>query len=109
LLSMPLSTCRRFHPAEVMLPFRSDFGNTCCFRPTVAGSAFGSLHFRGHIHVHFRYGPLTRRSLSESLSIGFGTLVSRRAAIQTTGLLTLTLAGLTPAEYASLYWTHNRT
>jgi hypothetical protein len=43
------------------------------------------------------------------LSIGFDTLVSRSAAIQTTGFLTVTPAGLTPAEHASLRWTHNRT
>ena len=30
-------------------------------------------------------------------------------AIQTTGLLTLAPAGLSPAEHASLRWTHNRT
>ena len=27
--------------------------------PTVAGSALGATHFRGHIHVHCRYGPVT--------------------------------------------------
>src|SRR5204862_2178979 len=32
------------------------------FALTVAGSAFGSLHFRGHIHVHLHYGPMTRTS-----------------------------------------------
>jgi len=36
-------------------------------------------------------------------------LVSRHPAIQTTGLLTLAPAGLSPAEHASLLWTHNRT
>src|SRR5271165_6463384 len=36
-------------------------------------------------------------------------LVSRHPAIQTTGLLTLAPAGLSPAEHASLRWTHNRT
>jgi hypothetical protein len=35
-------------------------------------------------------------------------LVSRHPAIQTTGLLTLAPAGLSPAEHASLRWTHNR-
>src|SRR5208337_2505201 len=43
------------------------------------------------------------------LSIGFRVLVSRHPAIQTTGLLTLAPAGLSPAEHASLRWTHNRT
>ena len=43
------------------------------------------------------------------MSIGFKVLVSRHPAIQTTGLLTLAPAGLSPAEHASLRWTHNRT
>jgi len=30
----------------------------CCLRRTVAGSASGAIHFRGHICVHFRYGPM---------------------------------------------------
>src|SRR5271169_3352126 len=48
-------------------------------------------------------------SRRETLSIGFRVLVSRHPAIQTTGLLTLAPAGLSPAEHASLRWTHNRT
>src|SRR6476620_2099387 len=60
LLGMSLSPCCRFHPAEVMVPCRSDFGTPCCLHPTVAGSALGATHFRGHIHVHCRYGPMTR-------------------------------------------------
>src|SRR5271165_6507843 len=47
-------------------------------------------------------------SPGETLSIGFRVLVSRHPAIQTTGLLTLAPAGLSPAEHASLRWTHNR-
>jgi hypothetical protein len=43
-----------------MVPCRSDFGPPCCLHPTVAGSALGATHFRGHIHVHCRYGPVTR-------------------------------------------------
>ena len=41
--------------------------------------------------------------------MGFRVLVSRHLAIQTTGLLTLAPAGLSPAEHTSLHWTHNRT
>ena len=44
----------------------------------------------------------------KTLSIGFKVLVSRHPAIQTTGLLTVAPAGLSPAEHASLCWTHNR-
>jgi len=60
LLSMSLPPCCRFHPAEIEMPRRSDFGTPCCLRPSVAGSALGSTHFRGHLRVHFRYGPVTR-------------------------------------------------
>src|SRR5262245_39713218 len=60
LLGMSLPPCCRFHPAEVKVPRRSDFGTPCCLRPSVAGSALGSTHFRGHIHVHCRYGPVIR-------------------------------------------------
>ena len=45
----------------------------------------------------------------ETLSIGLRVLVSRHPAIQTPGLLTLAPAGLSPAEHASLRWTHNQT
>ena len=45
----------------------------------------------------------------KTLSIGFRVLVSLHPAIQTTGLLTLAPAGLSPAEHASFRWTHNRT
>jgi hypothetical protein len=60
LLGMSLSPCCRFHPAEVMVPCRSDFGTPCCLRPMEAGSAFGSTPFRGHLRVHCCYGPVTR-------------------------------------------------
>jgi hypothetical protein len=109
LLGMSLPPCCRFHPAEVSVPCRSDFGTPCCLRPTEAGSAFGSTLSRGHIRVHCRYGPVTRDLPRETLSIGFRILVSRHPAIQTTGLLTIAPAGLSPAEHASLHWTHFRT
>ena len=60
LLGMSLPPCCRFHPAEVKMPHRSDFGTPCCLRPTVASSALGSTHSRGHIRVHFHYGPVAR-------------------------------------------------
>ncbi|MCW7077311.1 MAG: hypothetical protein OCU18_08560 [Candidatus Syntrophoarchaeum sp.] len=41
--------------------------------------------------------------------MSFRYSVSLLPAIQATGLLILALAGLTPAEHASLCWTHNRT
>ena len=60
LLGMSLSSCHRYHPAEVEQPSHSAFGCPCCLRPPVVGSAFGPSHFRGHLCVHFRYGPMTR-------------------------------------------------
>src|SRR3979411_1458356 len=45
LLSMSLSPCCRFHPAEVEMPYRSDFGIPCCLRPPEVGSALGSRPF----------------------------------------------------------------
>jgi len=48
-------------------------------------------------------------SLKIALSMGFSYSVSLITAIQATGPLTLTLAGLTPAEHTSLSWTHSRT
>ena len=41
-----------------------------------------------------------------ALSIDFISFVSFTNAIQATGLLTLTLMGLTPTEHASLTWTY---
>ncbi len=61
----------------------------------------------------FAFTFITARRLvvfpRETLSIGFRVLVSRHPAIQTTGLLTFAPAGLSPAEHASLRWTHTRT
>ena len=58
---------------------------------------------RGHLWVHLRCGPVTRspsrRWLCQSAS---EHLVSLLSATQATGLLTLALAGLTPAGCASL-------
>ena len=44
-----------------------------------------------------------------TLSMGFRSLVSLLPAIQATRLLAFALAGLPPAERASLHWTHFRT
>ncbi len=104
LLGMFLPPCCRFHPAEVKEPLQSDFGSPCCLRPPDVGSAFGATHFRGHIRVYFHYGPAARR-LPE------GDVVDR---LQSLGFpppcyLTFAPAGLSPAEHASLRWTHTRT
>src|SRR5215471_1323406 len=84
LLGVSLSPCCRFHPAEVGMPRRSDFGTPCCLRPPEAGSALGSTTFRGHICVYCRYGPVTRNLPKGDLVDGlqdFEILVSRHPAI----------------------------
>src|SRR5208283_2650808 len=87
-------------------PYRSVFGSPCCLRPTVGGSAFGATHFRGHIRVHCCYGPVTRNLPEGGLvdrlrKFGFPLL-----RYPNYGALTSAPAGLTPAEHASLLWTH---
>src|ERR1035441_3853418 len=59
--------------------------------------------------VYFCYGPVT-------LSLPWGDLVDRLQSFSfhhlcypNYGALTSTPAGLSPAEHASLHWTHNRT
>jgi hypothetical protein len=47
-------------PRQSGPPHQSVCDAPCCLHPTVAGSASGATHFRGHLCVHFRYGPMTR-------------------------------------------------
>ena len=39
----------------------------CCLRRTVGGSASGATHFRGHLCVHFGYGPMAHCHPKEDL------------------------------------------
>ena len=59
LLGVPLLPCCRFHPAEVEMPYRSDFGIPCCLRPSEAGSALGSTLFE----ATFAFTVVTARQL----------------------------------------------
>ena len=107
MLGVSLSSCHRYHPAEVDRSYQSVFDRSCCLRPWAGGSAFGA-HSRGHLCVHSRYGPMTR-------NLPFGGLVGRLHELgyplpcyPSYRALIITLAGLTPAEHTSLRWTHNR-
>jgi hypothetical protein len=51
---------------------------------------------------------MTRGHPFDGLSIGFRVSVSLHSAIRATGLLTISLAGLSPAERVHLFWTHNQ-
>ena len=105
MLGVSLSSCHRYHPAEVDRSYQSVFDRSCCLRPWAGGSAFGA-HSRGHLCVHSRYGPMTR-------NLPFGGLVGRLHELgyplpcyPSYRALIITLAGLTPAEHTSLSWTH---
>jgi hypothetical protein len=67
------------------------------------------LTYRGHNAFTLLRPGNSWSPQRRSLSMGFRILVSLHPAIQTTGLLTLAPAGLSPAEHTSLYWTHSRT
>ncbi len=59
---------------------------------------------RGHLWVHLRCGPMTRSpSLGWLRQSASDHLVSLLSATQATGLLTFALAGMSPAECASLW------
>src|SRR5262249_55770163 len=88
---------------------RSVFGCSCCLRPPDEGSALGLTHFRGHN----AFIVVTARCL---VNLPQGDFVDRLRRFcfrplryPNYGALTSTPAGLSPAEHASLTWTHIRT
>src|SRR5881628_549658 len=97
------------HPAGATRAVNRLATGHAAFALTVAGSASGATHFRGHLAFTF----VTARELAliprMRLSRGFRLLVTLRPALPATGSPTLTPAGLSPAEHTSLSWTHNRT
>jgi hypothetical protein len=109
LLGVSLSLCRRSHPAGVVRRVSQSATAHAAFTFTVAGSASGAAHFRGHLCVRLRYGLETRphptdRVVERLQRVGFPSpcAPSYRA-------LAFPLVGLPPTEHASLRWTHNRT
>ena len=54
-------------PRRTEYACQSDSPIHAAFALAVAGSAFGSSHFRGHIYVHIHYGPMTRTSPKETV------------------------------------------
>ena len=79
----------------------------CCLHRWKEGSASGVLAFRGHLWVHFCYGPVTC-----SPSQGWLCRLASSASFPphgcnpSCGALTFTPVGLSPTEHASLDWTH---
>jgi hypothetical protein len=109
LLSMSLSPCRRYHPAGVFHRISQIAMSHAVFTLRLWARPPGFFTFEATSAFTFVTARKLATTLVVVLSIGFRTLVSRRPAIQATGLLTFTPTGLTPAEHASLRWTHNRT
>ena len=105
-LTYPLCTCCRYHPAKVFDRIGQISIKPAAFAhgPRAQPSRFRV--FGATYAFTFVTACTLTISLSETLSIGFRILVSRHPAIQVTGLLTFTPAGLSPAEYASLSRTH---
>ena len=102
------------HRAVAFTPPRWDAASVR-FRHPILPSPYGSglgpriLTYRGHNAFTLLRPGNSWSPQRRSLSMGFRILVSLHPAIQTTGLLTLAPAGLSPAEHTSLYWTHSRT
>ncbi len=115
LLSMSSSPCCSLPPRRgEQLRIGQTFGCSCCLRPTVAGSALGDFHFRGHNAFTFvtcspvdsSWPPLGRpRPIGFRVSKSPSPLLSKlRGSDFYPGRV------LPPAEHASLLrWTHNRT
>jgi hypothetical protein len=95
-------------PRRSDLSRQSECGKTCCLRPEGEGSASGDLFLTRPPVGSLALRPGESLTIPKmALSIGFISFVSSTDAIQATGLLTSTPAGLTPAEHASLRWTHS--
>ena len=95
------------HPAGATRRVNRTATSRAAFALTVAGSAPGITHLRGHLSftvVTARQLALTRGEVVEGLqTFGFPP-----ACPPATGLPILTPAGLPPAEHTSLSWTRNR-
>ena len=109
MLRVSLSPCRRSHPAGVdRRGSQSATAHTAC-ACTVAGSASGAPHVRGHRCVRVRYGLETRphpmdEAVERRQQGGVPSPCSPRSRA-----LTFPLGGFPPPAHTSLRWTHNRT
>jgi len=109
LLRVSLSPCRRSHPAGVDRRVSQSATAHTAFAFTVAGSASGAPHLRGHLCVRLRYGLETRphpmdEAVERLQKVGFPSPCSPSYRA-----LTFPLVGFPPTEHTSLRWTHHRT
>src|SRR5467141_913077 len=103
---MSSSPCRRSHPAGVVRRVSQCATAHAAFTFTVAGSASGAAHFRGHLCVRLRYGLDTRphpedEAVERLQKVGFPSPCSPSYRA-----LAFPLVGFPPTEHASLCWTH---
>ena len=109
LLSASSSPCRRYHPARVSQRFSQSALRHAAFVLRKRTRPPDLMCSRGYLCVHSRYGPVTRRPpFTVAVSMGFRSSVSLLPAIQATGLWLLPRRVCSPAERASLCWTHSR-
>jgi hypothetical protein len=107
LLSASLPPCRRYHPVEVECRYLPACDPRCCLHPGAKDSTFEISTFRGYPCVRLRCGPVTRSRPSDRLSrwaSGHWFPSSLPSKLQ--GCWPFALTGLSPAERASLRWTH---
>ena len=97
------------HPAGAARRVNRPATSRAAFALTVAGSASGATHFRGHL----AFTCVTARQLAPipgmRSSRGFRTVGFPPACPPSYGVPILPPAGLSPAGHISLSWTHNRT
>src|SRR5271155_1932810 len=77
--------------------------------PSGWGLGLRGSHFRGHFCVHCCYGPVTRRLPTGGVVDRLQSLGFPPPCYPNYGVLIFAPAGLSPAEHASLRWTHSRT
>jgi hypothetical protein len=80
-----------------------------CLRLSVAGSASGAAHFRGHRCVRLRYSLETRPHPEDEAVERLQRVSFPSPCAPSYRALAFPLVGLPPTEHASLRWTHNRT
>jgi hypothetical protein len=107
-LRVSVFPCRRSHPARVVRRVSQCATAHAAFPCTVAGSASGALHFRGHRCVRWRSSLATRHHPADGAVERLQRVGFPSPCAPSSRALAFPLVGLPPPEHASLRWTHNR-
>jgi hypothetical protein len=108
-LRVSVLPCRRSPPARVVRRVRQWATAQAAFPCTVAGSASGALHVRGHRGVRGRSSLATRPHPAEGAVERLQSVGCPSPCAPSSRALAFPLVGLPPPEHASLRWTHHRT